>query len=110
MTSDNPSEMLIRIDQNLINFKNHVTCELAEIKEQVKKTNGRVNNHDVTLAMLENNRLNCPARKGYDNVKSKIEDVENDTETKFDVFKTRGLAFIQWSLIFALTYMAFLKQ
>ena len=49
--------------QEFKDFVKYNTETLEEIKAQVKKTNGRVNMHDTTLALSEERYQTCPARE-----------------------------------------------
>ena len=41
----------------------HLQKAVDEIKAQVLKTNGRVNKHDIEMALMQSRYDNCPARE-----------------------------------------------
>ena len=50
------------VAQEIKDFKSEVLSNLKEIKEQVKKTNGRVNQHNVDISLISQSQKDCSAR------------------------------------------------
>ena len=62
---------LTAVKQEISDFKNEVLADLKEIKIETKKTNGRVNKHDISINLMEQTQDDCPARNYHKNMSKK---------------------------------------